>query len=167
MAQERVQRPATIKLRDSRPQDFRQLWAIDQQCFARGIAYSQRELAYYMGMRGAFTVVAEGEEEKADAEGKRDIVGFLVGQRLARGLGHVVTIDVLPMAQRAGIGSLLLLECERRLKAQGCTGVCLETAVDNQTALRFYKRHGYVVLKTIPRYYLGSIDALLLGKRFD
>jgi ribosomal protein S18 acetylase RimI-like enzyme len=31
--------------------------------------------------------------------------------------------------------------------------------------LAFYKSLGYSVLKTIPRYYLNSIDALQMGKR--
>ena len=37
--------------------------------------------------------------------------------------------------------------------------------LSREDALRFYKRHRYSVLKTIPRYYLDSIDALLMGKR--
>ena len=72
---------------------------------------------------------------------------------------------MLPEARRAGIGSLLMEECETRLRAAECKAVFLETAVDNDTALRFYKRLRYSVLKTIPRYYLDSIDALLMGKK--
>jgi len=37
--------------------------------------------------------------------------------------------------------------------------------VDNDLALNFYKKHGYTVLKVLPRYYLDSIDGLLMGKR--
>ncbi len=150
-----------FSLRDYDPRDFRRLWEIDQQCFARGIAYSQRELAHYMSMRGAFTIVAESES----GEGKRDIVGFVVGQKLPRGIGHVVTIDVILPARRSGVGSRLMEECETRLRGAGCAAIYLETAVDNEAALKFYKRRGYSLLKTIPRYYLGSIDALLLGKK--
>ena len=43
--------------------------------------------------------------------------------------------------------------------------VSLEVAVDNEPALSFYKKHGYSVLKVLPRYYLDSIDGLLMGKR--
>jgi [ribosomal protein S18]-alanine N-acetyltransferase len=157
---------ATDCLRDYRPGDLRRLWEIDRQCFARGIAYSQRELAHYIAMPGAFAVVAEAAAPGGSETARKPrIVGFLVGHILARGAGHIVTIDVLPEARRAGVGSMLMEECEARLRAAGSKAVYLETAVDNDTALRFYKRHRYSVLKTIPRYYLDSVDALLMGKK--
>ncbi len=148
-------------LRPYEPADFERLWQIDQQCFTRGIAYSKRELAHYIAMRGAFTVVAETPTRKRE----HAIVGFLVGQKLRKGMGHVVTIDVVPEARRGGLGARLMEECEERLRKAGCHAIYLETAVDNEVALRFYKRLGYAVLKTIPRYYAGNLDALLLGKR--
>jgi ribosomal protein S18 acetylase RimI-like enzyme len=43
--------------------------------------------------------------------------------------------------------------------------VSLEVAVDNEVALRFYKKKGYSVLRVLPRYYPGSVDGLLMGKR--
>lgn len=144
------------RIRESNSKDFKELWRIDQQCFAPGVSYSQRELAYYMAQCGAFTLVAEEEGR---------IVGFVVGQRLPRGMGHVVTIDVIASARRSGVGNLLMNASEERLKIEGCNAIYLETAVDNTAALTFYKRRGYSVLKTIPRYYVNKIDALLMGKR--
>jgi ribosomal protein S18 acetylase RimI-like enzyme len=55
--------------------------------------------------------------------------------------------------------------CERRLIENSCDAVFLETAVDNAAAIAFYERHGYRVLQTLPRYYHGELDALLMGKR--
>jgi ribosomal-protein-alanine N-acetyltransferase len=158
-----------LHIREAEPGDFDLLWRIDQECFAPGISYSREELSHYMARRGAFTLVAEqpaaGRRRRKPAEPVSQIVGFTVVQRHLRGLGHVITIDVLPQARRSGVGSLLMEAAEARLLAQGCASVVLETAVDNQPALRFYKRRGYFVLKTIPRYYQDKIDALLLGKR--
>jgi ribosomal protein S18 acetylase RimI-like enzyme len=56
---------------------------------------------------------------------------------------------------------------EERLAAQQCNSILLEVAVNNFPAIAFYKRHGYAVLETIPRYYLESIDALVMGKRLN
>lgn len=148
-----------ITLRDFRQGEFEQLWQLDQECFPRGIAYTQRELKHYMHAPGTFTIVAEANASKTSA-----VAGFLVGQRHKRGLGHVVTIDVNPQFRREGVGTLLMQAAEQRLQAEGCHSIFLETAVDNSTAVSFYKRLGYTILRTLPRYYMGDLDAFLMGK---
>ncbi|MGC2197433.1 MAG: GNAT family N-acetyltransferase, partial [Terriglobales bacterium] len=62
------------------------------------------------------------------------------------------------------LGSRLIAAAEERLGAQGCPAVFLETAVDNASALAFYKRHQYFLVKTIPRYYSTGVDAFVLKK---
>jgi [ribosomal protein S18]-alanine N-acetyltransferase len=62
------------------------------------------------------------------------------------------------------VGSLLLQAGEDRLRAAGSRAVGLETAVDNLAALAFYKRHGYSVVRTWPRYYSNGVDALVMKK---
>lgn len=152
-------------LRDFRPEDFETLWNIDQKCFAPGIAYSRRELSIYIRRRGSFTVVAENDPRTGKATaGNSEIVGFIVAEAGPRRIGHVISIDVLPAARRSGLGSKLLLAAEDRLRSDGCRAVVLETAVDNLSALSFYKRHLYHVIKAIPRYYSTGTDALVLGK---
>ncbi|MGZ4879115.1 MAG: GNAT family N-acetyltransferase, partial [Candidatus Angelobacter sp.] len=86
-------------------------------------------------------------------------------RRASRSMGKIITIDVAPPAQHSGLGTLLMSSAEAGLKQAGCDYVSLEVAVDNEPALRFYKKHGYSVLKVLPRYYLDSIDGLLMGKK--
>jgi ribosomal protein S18 acetylase RimI-like enzyme len=95
-----------------------------------------------------------------------EIVGFIVAEA-GRQTGHIITIDVLPDARRGGLGSRLMMEAEQRLRAAGCSAVMLETAVDNDSALAFYKRHHYFLVKTIPRYYATGVDAFLLKKNLS
>ena len=153
-----------ITLRDHRALDFDELWRIDQECFREGIAYSRRELAWYMKRSRAFTLVAEDAREENKQAG---IAGFVVAESDPSGVGHILTIDVRPARQRSRVGSLLLKAAEDRLRQQCCKAILLETAVDNAAALSFYKRHGYSIIETIPRYYLDSVDALVMGKRLD
>ena len=164
--------PFTI--RDFRPADFETLWRIDQTCFAPGIAYSRRELTFYMQRRGAFTLIAMNGRagavvrsvslEASDSTASEDsVAGFIVAEA-DRGSGHIITIDVIAAARRAGVGSLLLQSAEGRLERSRCSLVELETAVDNVSALSFYKRHGYSVVATAPRYYSNGLDALVLQK---
>jgi ribosomal protein S18 acetylase RimI-like enzyme len=159
-----------FRIRQFRKEDFEQLWAIDQECFPPGISYTRIELAFYMRRPRAFTLVAE-REGPARTPGPyaeaRHILGFVVGEASARGAGHIITIDVRRDARRHGLGTALLQEAEERLCAGGSRHVFLETAVNNASALAFYKGHGYELIKTIPRYYKNNLDALLLGKRLN
>jgi [ribosomal protein S18]-alanine N-acetyltransferase len=160
-------------LRKFRPEDFDVLWRIDQKCFAPGIAYSRRELAAYVHRRGSFTVVAQHVVPNSAPTGPSSatdefagILGFIVAEAGRRGTGHIISIDILPESRRLGIGSRLLSAAEERLRAVLCHTVVLETAVDNATALAFYKRHHYSVVKVIPRYYPNGVDAFLMDKNF-
>jgi len=156
-------------IRAYQPEDFQTLWEIDQSCFPPGISYSQFELKSYIGRGSSFTIVAEEEQDRTVAEpgevGGAKIVGFLVGERTPKGRGHIITIDVRERGRRHGIGSALLQVAEGKFEAARCSAVRLETAVDNVGALSFYKRHGYNVVRTVPRYYSNAIDALLLEKK--
>ncbi|MGA9545124.1 MAG: N-acetyltransferase [Candidatus Sulfotelmatobacter sp.] len=151
--------PFTV--RDFQPVDFETLWRVDQECFPPGISYSRAELKVYMRRRGSFTLVAE---DAAATAGQGRVAGFIVAEADGRGHGHVITIDVIASARRFGVGSLLLRSAEDRLRSAGCRAIELETAVDNSSALAFYKRHGYSVIKTFPRYYSNGVDALVLEK---
>jgi [ribosomal protein S18]-alanine N-acetyltransferase len=72
---------------------------------------------------------------------------------------------VLSEARRSGLGSALLRESETRLRQRGCTEIYLETAVDNEAALKLYHKQGYRILRTLPGYYHATgLDAFLLGK---
>jgi len=153
--------PFTV--RDFQPERLETLWRIDQDCFPPGISYSRQELKFYLRRRGAITLVAASDPEKSATLSARDeVAGFIVAH--PGNTGHIVTIDVVTSARRSGVGSLLLRAAEDRLRSAGSRAVTLETAVDNVSALAFYKRHGYSVVKTIPRYYSNGVDALVLQK---
>jgi ribosomal-protein-alanine N-acetyltransferase len=145
-----------FNLRDFKPQDFESIWKLDLACFVEGIAYTREELSHFVSHKNGFTII--GERGGA-------IQGFIVIEMDHKDAGHVITIDVQADARRAGLGTLLMNAAEARLRSAKCDSVLLEVAVDNLPAISFYKRHGYSVLKTIPRYYMNSIDALMLGKK--
>jgi len=158
-------------LRPYRAADFDRLWEIDQQCFPEGIAYTQMELSGFIARRNAITVVAEhangGEDPNSAKQRKQPgyIGGFAVAQPY-RKTGRIITLDVLPTARRHGLGSKLILACEDRLRERGCSEIYLETAVDNEAAIKLYHKMGYSILRTLPGYYHAhGLDAFLLGKK--
>lgn len=161
-----------ITLRDFRNPDFETLWTIDQKCFPPGISYSRLELAAYIRRPKAFAIVAEDVPAtitepstfKSAYKKRLQIAGFIVAEAGPRNLGHIITIDVLAEYRRSGIGSRLLAAAEERLLAAGCSGIVLEAAVDNETALAFYHRHGFSQFNKVERYYPNGTDAAVLRK---
>jgi len=149
-------------IRDYRAADFDRLWQIDQVCFPPGIAYSQMELTGFIHRRNAITLVAES----LSAEPEDRIAGFVVAHPIRRKYGRILTLDIVPQARRSGLATQLMNACEDRLRSLGCNEVYLETAVDNEPALRLYRKLGYEVLRTLPEYYSShGLDAFQMGKR--
>ena len=154
-----------FRVRKFEKADFDTLWRIDQACFDPQLAYSRPELAFYMRRPGSFTLVAEDVNGEAPKNGSapESILGFIVAES-RRKTGHIITIDVIAEARRAGVGSALLDAAEEQLLREGAVVVALETPVDNAAAIRFYKQKGYFVEKTVAGYYSNHLDALLMTK---
>jgi [ribosomal protein S18]-alanine N-acetyltransferase len=158
-------------IREYRARDFDRLWQIDQLCFPRGIAYTQMELTGFIGKRKAITLIAEAlavthRGQGADASTSRSpIAGFVLALPIRAQVGHVVTLDIVPEARRFGLASRLMKECEQRLRAAGCRLVYLETAINNEPAIRLYHKLGYEIVRTLPGYYSSqSLDAFQMAK---
>jgi ribosomal-protein-alanine N-acetyltransferase len=140
------------------PTDLPTLHDIDQACFPAGIAYSQREISWFIARRGSCAWVAE-------AGGK--IVGFLIAGRKSREAGHIVTIDVVAGWRRKGVGQALMDAAEAWAAEQGLRLLFLETAEDNLTARRFYEARGYSKIEKVERYYADGTAAWVMAKRVE
>jgi ribosomal-protein-alanine N-acetyltransferase len=136
------------------PRDFSALFRLDQSCFPAGISYSKTTLRYFLSLRSADCLVAMVEAQ---------IAGFILTEENPP-LAHVITLDVAEAFRRRGIGSTLLAESERNLALRGARTVLLETAIDNEVGVAFWKRHGYGIAATLKRYYLGKLDAYEMRK---
>ena len=144
-----------LRIRPYEAHDFAALYKLDQSCFVPGISYSKWVLQYYLRLPGVDCQVA--------TDGK-SIVGFVLGETNPS-LGHIITLDVAESHRRAGIGSLLLNELEKNFTFRGVRSVLLETAVDNESGIAFWKRHGYCTEAVLKRYYLGKTDAYEMRKK--
>ncbi|MGA7295071.1 MAG: N-acetyltransferase, partial [Terriglobales bacterium] len=140
-----------FRIRQFHKSDFDTLWRIDQACFDPQLAYSRPEMAFYMRRPGSFTLVAESSGAAGD-NSSSTILGFIVAEA-RRQSAHIITIDVVAEARRAGVGSSLLDAAEEHLLQAGAAVVALETPVNNEAAIRFYKTKGYFVEKTVAGYY--------------
>jgi ribosomal protein S18 acetylase RimI-like enzyme len=143
-----------ISLRPYSPSDFEALYKIDQACYEPAIAYSRRELRNYLRFPGSDCTVAAV---------RRKLAGFIVTAH-EDDWGYIITIDVLAAYRRAGVGSLLLAEAEKRLAAAAVREVILETATDNTSGIAFWRKHGYRKFGIKKGYYPGGRDAYSMVK---
>ncbi|MDH1300911.1 tRNA (adenosine(37)-N6)-threonylcarbamoyltransferase complex dimerization subunit type 1 TsaB [Achromobacter sp. GD03932] len=100
-------------------------------------------------------------------EGK--LAGFCV-LMFAPDVAHLLVIAVAKPLHRQGLGGLLLDWCEQQARERGMEGVLLEVRPSNESAISFYKRHGYLQIGVRRGYYPaekgGREDALVMQKRF-
>ena len=59
-------------------------------------------------------------------------------------------IDLLPQIQRKGIGQQLMITFIKKLKEKGSTGLHFGVGVENTNAIEFYKKMGFLEIKSIP-----------------
>ena len=148
--------------------DFDAIYAIDQACYPADIAYSRGELRWYLSLTGAECVVAEIRAHKNSSAGsgrtsRKKIAGFIITARQDVH-AHIITIDVLELHRRAGLGASLLRRAEARLRKRGAREVWLETATNNEAAIAFWNKHGYRTRGRIRNYYPGGLDAFCMSK---
>jgi ribosomal-protein-alanine N-acetyltransferase len=144
-----------MHLRAFRSEDLETLYQIDQACFAPGISYPREELNGFISQRQSRTWVAEESGE---------IVGFLIAERLAENVAHLVTIDVVDRWRRRRVGSLLMDAAEHWAREQELLFVYLETAENNTAAKHFYEARGYRKVDRVLSYYADGASAWVMLK---
>jgi ribosomal-protein-alanine N-acetyltransferase len=95
------------------------------------------------------------------------IVGFIIGEIDSTNdkLGRIITIQVDPLFQRKSIGHHLLTSIEKQFMICGVDSIELHVHFQNESAISFYQKHGYDVLKQLKNYYSRKEHALLIQKR--
>jgi ribosomal protein S18 acetylase RimI-like enzyme len=150
---------AKTLIRPASAADFNTLLEIDQASFPAGVSYDAVELSQFMNEEGAETLVLEEDGQ---------IVAFLVLEvHRTRRSGTIVTLDVRDGYRRKGYGTRLLTRSEEILSDIGVEAYDLQVDVNNQSAIRFYKKHGFQTVRTLRRYYANGNDAYLMIKELE
>jgi len=72
---------------------------------------------------------------------------------------HIINMAVAPSFRRQGLGVRLLSFLLQKARDRDATWAHLEVRKDNLGAIRLYKKEGFVIIETIPRYYEDGSDA--------
>jgi [ribosomal protein S18]-alanine N-acetyltransferase len=144
-----------MNLRAFQRSDLASLHKIDKSCFPPGISYSARELDRFITRAKSRTWLAEEGGE---------IAGFLIAAEEPQKVGHIITIDVVEIWRRAGVGTLLMDAAEKWAEQKGLKLIYLETADDNHPAQDFYTSRGYAKVDEVAHYYPNGQTAWVMVK---
>lgn len=142
----------TIKIRKFSPKDLDKVLEIEKISFPKD-AYSKSLFKEF------YKIFPEGFWV-AEIEGK--IVGYIFGY-IHNDEGEIVSISVHPNYRRLGIGRRLMEVLFSIFKNKKVKKCFLQVRVSNISAIEFYKKLGFKILKIERNYYLDE-DAYLMVK---
>ncbi|MDK2980976.1 MAG: N-alpha-acetyltransferase 10/11 [Chloroflexota bacterium] len=135
--------------------DLFALSALEKVCFDQD-AWPLLELMGVLSFPGVVRLKAVVNNE---------MVGFIAGDpRRSEKTGWILTLGVLPVWRRKGIGYDLLHTCEEQL---GLPVIKLTVRRNNQAALSLYEHMGYQQVDIWSRYYRNGEDGLVLQKEIQ
>lgn len=77
---------------------------------------------------------------------------------------HIISVAVMPDFRRMGIGNSLVEQAITALQGHHADECYLEVRTNNYPAIDLYRKMGFEVTRTIPRYYFDGFDAYVMTK---
>jgi ribosomal-protein-alanine N-acetyltransferase len=78
--------------------------------------------------------------------------------------GHIVSVAVMPDYRNLGMGYSLVEQAMSALSVHDADECYLEVRMTNYPAINLYKKMGFEITRTIPRYYFDGSDAYVMTK---
>jgi [ribosomal protein S18]-alanine N-acetyltransferase len=141
------------------PEDFDDLYAIEEVCFQPPQRFSRR---YMRHLVESFKTAAWVAEENFC------LAGFAIVEWSSQVNGvvaYIATIEVLPEQRGRGIGAELLRRMEGSANAEGAVEIWLHVDVENISAIRLYEITGYRNSGRAEHYYARGRAAKIYMKR--
>jgi ribosomal-protein-alanine N-acetyltransferase len=130
--------------------------AIERLSFGRDAWQPELFLEYWHATPELFFVAQIGSR----------IAGYSIARIDWRG-GDLESIAVDPRFRSRGVAQALLATLIDKLRAQGVRALRLMVSVENESALRFYRRSGFVRIRRVKEYYGPGRDAWRMRLELD
>jgi ribosomal-protein-alanine N-acetyltransferase len=142
-----------IKIRDMRPRDVPQVVAIENATSAT--PWTRAMFMSELGRPGTLDLVA-------DRGG--DVLAYVMVSRYAD-VWHILNLCVREAQRGQGLGGRMLEELFVRAGQRAHLGFTLEVRVSNETAIRLYRRKGFLEHGVRPGYYSDNgEDAIIMWR---
>ena len=139
--------PTRVEIRPATRRDLRRILDIEASSFGRD-AWDRPIFESALAESQGLFVVAR-------------LAGRVAGYSITyveRGAGELVSIAVHPLYRRKRVGEALMLFTKGELTRRGVTEWRLMVRIDNEKAIGFYRRFGFVRTRTVRAYYERDVD---------
>ena len=143
------------------PEDFPQLYAIEQECFQPPDRFPRRYMQQLVTSPAAATWIAEENQQ---------MTSFAIIEWTSEAvdtIAYIQTLEVAPAHRKRGIATQLLRLLETSATAVGATAIALHVAESNAPAIHLYQSHGYQPKGREENYYAHGVPALIYLKPLD
>lgn len=137
-----------IEIRQFRKSDLTRLLQIENLCFPSEAWDRQLFLEYFARYPNLFLVAKFG----------RRIAGYAI-TCAGRERAELASIAVDPAFRAHGVGAALIKYTAVELQRRQVRHWCLMVRITNESAIRFYRRFGFVRTRTVRGYYEAGGDA--------
>jgi len=143
------------------PQDFDQLYALEERCFEPISRFSRRTMRLLVSLSNGATWIAEEDGQMA---------GFAIvewNQESDSVVAYIQTIEVDSEQRGCGVGRELLLRIEGSARYAGAGMIWLHVETENTAAIRLYEAKGYYCEGRQENYYPIGSAAFIYKKQLD
>ncbi len=138
--------------------DAADMRSLDELCFPEQVQYGKIEFLYLITRTDVISYVIEHQDK---------MLGFIMSSiEETKISANIITLDVHPKYRRCGIATRLLTKVESQFKKLELTEATLQVNINNDPAVKFYRKKGYVIRSTIDDYYPGE-DAYFMAKKLS
>jgi ribosomal-protein-alanine N-acetyltransferase len=140
------------------PDDFHDLYAIEEVCFQPPERFTRRYMRQLLESPEAATWIAEKDQTMA---------GFAIvewSQQVTGIVAYIATIEVLPGYRGQGIAGELLRRLEGSANAERAIEIWLHVDAENAPAIHLYARSGYQKSGRADHYYARNRPAVIYVK---
>lgn len=144
----------TTQLRIAGLNDLDFLETLEKRCFPLAIQSDRRSLRLSLNSKSQEVWLAELEED-----GVLISVGAMILHIHPKSI-RIYSIAVLPEHQGKGAGDILLRHAISTAHHRGLEQVSLEADSGNESLVRWYSKHGFIIERTLPDYYSPGTHAV-------
>ncbi len=144
-----------IKISKATIENLKGIKKVDQLSFVDD-SYPIFALRQYLDISAKYFLVAKENNE---------IIGYTIGNLIEdTNQGWILSLGVHPNARGKNIGKYLTKKLVGRLEKNNCREILLTVHPKNSSAMKIYKKNGFIEVAKSDNYYLDNEERIIMKK---